>query len=104
MKNKKTHSTQRKYFGTIPRSEFYGFVLGYALGLIISGLLRLDSQFQHILFALVGFGIGYYIDKNGQYRCAGGFHGRDDRGNTGRDSPESSCNSRKYFHRCSTCG
>ena len=63
MKNKKTHSTQRKYFGTIPRSEFYGFVLGYALGLIISGLLRLDSQFQHILFALVGFGIGYYIDK-----------------------------------------
>ena len=63
MKNKKTHSTQRKYFGTIPRSEFYGFVLGYALVLIISGLLRLDSQFQHILFALVGFGIGYYIDK-----------------------------------------
>ena len=63
MKNKKTHSTQRKYFGTIPRSEFYGFVLGYALGLIISGLLRLDSQFQYILFALVGFGIGYYIDK-----------------------------------------
>ena len=38
-------------------------MLGYALGLIISGLLRLDSQFQHILFALVGFGIGYYIDK-----------------------------------------
>ena len=63
MKNKKTHSTQRKYFGTIPRSEFYGFVLGYSFGLIISGLLRLDSQFQHILFALVGFGIGYYIDK-----------------------------------------
>ena len=37
MKKKGTHSTQKKYFNTIPRSEFYGFVLGYAIGLIVSG-------------------------------------------------------------------
>lgn len=60
---KKTHSTQKKYFGTIPRSEFYGFVLGYAIGLILSGLLRLESQYQVIVFAAVGLGIGYFIDK-----------------------------------------
>lgn len=59
----KTHSTQRKYFGTIPRSEFYGFVLGYALGLFITGALRLNSQFQEIIFAGIGLAIGYYIDK-----------------------------------------
>ena len=58
-----THSTQKKYFGTIPRSEFYGFVLGYAVGLFVTGLLRLDSQFQEILFACVGLAIGYWIDK-----------------------------------------
>ena len=62
MKRKGTHSTQRKYFGTIPRSEFYGFVLGYAIGLLLSAFLRLETQYQQILFALAGLGIGYYID------------------------------------------
>lgn len=59
----KTHSTQRKYFGTIPRSEFYGFVLGYAVGLFISGALHLESQYQQIVCAVIGLAIGYYIDK-----------------------------------------
>ena len=62
MKKQGTHSTQKKYFGTIARSEFYGFVLGYAFGLILSGALRLETQYQTFLCALVGLGIGYFID------------------------------------------
>ena len=62
-KKVKTHTTQKKYFGTVPRSEFYGFVLGYAIGLIVTAALRLQSQFQEIIFACVGLAIGYYIDK-----------------------------------------
>ena len=60
---KKTHSTQTKYFNTIPRSEFYGVAIGYALGLIIGGLLRLESQIPQLAVAVIGFGIGYFIDK-----------------------------------------
>ena len=60
---KKTHSTQKKYFNTIPRSEFYGVALGYAFGLIIGGLLRLESQIPQLAAAVIGFGIGYFIDK-----------------------------------------
>lgn len=60
---KKTHSTQKKYFNTIPRSEFYGVAIGYALGLIIGGLLRLESQIPQLAVAVIGFGIGYFIDK-----------------------------------------
>lgn len=64
MNNKKgTHSTQKKYFNTIPRSEFYGFVLGYAIGLIICGALRIESQIPQLVIAVIGLGIGYYIDK-----------------------------------------
>ena len=57
------HSTQKKYFGTIPRSEFYGFVLGYAFGLILCGALRIESQIPQLLIAAAGLGIGYFIDK-----------------------------------------
>ena len=60
---KKTHSTQKKYFNTIPKSEFYGIAIGYALGLIIGGLLRLESQIPQLAAAVIGFGIGYFIDK-----------------------------------------
>ncbi len=62
-KRKGTHSTQKKYFNTIPKSEFYGIALGYALGLILGGLLRLESQIPQLAIAVLGFGIGYYIDK-----------------------------------------
>ena len=62
-KKVKTHTTQKKYFGTVPRSEFYGFVVGYAIGLFVTGALRLQSQFQENIFACVGLAIGYYIDK-----------------------------------------
>lgn len=63
MKKKGTHSTQKKYFNTIPRSEFYGFVLGYAIGLIVCGALKIESQIPQLAMALIGFGIGYFIDK-----------------------------------------
>lgn len=62
-KKRGTHSTQKKYFNTIPKSEFYGVALGYALGLILGGLLRLETQIPQLAIALIGFGIGYYIDK-----------------------------------------
>jgi hypothetical protein len=62
-KKKGTHSTQKKYFNTIPKSEFYGVALGYALGLILGGLLRLESQIPQLATAVIGFGIGYFIDK-----------------------------------------
>ena len=62
-KKKGTHSTQKKYFNTIPRSEFYGLAIGYALGLILGGLLRLESQIPQLALAVIGFGIGYFIDK-----------------------------------------
>jgi hypothetical protein len=62
-KKKGTHSTQKKYFNTIPRSEFYGVALGYAFGLILGGLLRLESQIPQLALAVIGFGIGYFIDK-----------------------------------------
>ena len=62
-KKRGTHSTQKKYFNTIPKSEFYGVALGYALGLILGGLLRLESQIPQLALAVIGFGIGYFIDK-----------------------------------------
>ena len=62
-KKKGTHSTQKKYFNTIPRSEFYGFVLGYAIGLILTGALRIESQIPQLAIAVIGLGIGYFIDK-----------------------------------------
>ena len=62
-KKKGTHSTQKKYFNTIPRSEFYGLAIGYAFGLILGGLLRLESQIPQLALAVIGFGIGYFIDK-----------------------------------------
>ena len=62
-KNKGTHSTQRKYFGTIPQSEFYGVALGYAIGLFIAGYLRLETQVLQLGLALAGLLIGYVYDK-----------------------------------------
>ena len=64
-KKKGYHSTQRLYFNTIPRSEFYGFVLGYAVGIILQGLFGVESGFWDIfklVLTAVGFMIGYYID------------------------------------------
>lgn len=56
------HSTQRKYFNTVPRSAFLGFVLGYAIGLFLTGLFDLDSYVLQIIGIAIGTGIGYWID------------------------------------------
>lgn len=56
------HSTQRKYFGTVPRTVFLGFVLGYAIGLFLSGLFHLDSYVLQIVGLAIGTGIGYWMD------------------------------------------
>lgn len=56
------HSTQRKYFNTVPRSEFLGLALGYGCGLLLSGLLKYDGQWLSLGGAAVGVAIGYYID------------------------------------------
>ncbi len=57
------HSTQRKYFNTIPRSEFLGLALGYGGGLVLSGLLRYDGQWISLGCAVIGVAIGYVIDS-----------------------------------------
>lgn len=57
------HSKQDKTFGTIPRSEFLGVALGYALGMIVQGIVKLDGSSLAIVGAVIGFGIGYLIDR-----------------------------------------
>ena len=56
------HSPQRKYFGTVPRTAFLGFVLGYAIGLFLTGLFHLDSYILQIIGLVIGTGIGYWLD------------------------------------------
>ncbi len=56
------HSTQSKYFNTIPRSEFLGIALGFAIGMFLTGLFRLDSTVLEIVGAGIGFAVGYWID------------------------------------------
>ncbi|MGM9629248.1 hypothetical protein [Butyricicoccus sp.] len=56
------HSTQRKYFNTVPRSEFLGLALGYAVGMFLTGLFRMEGSTLEIVGTVVGFGIGYWID------------------------------------------
>ncbi|MCD8355679.1 MAG: hypothetical protein LUE11_03795 [Clostridia bacterium] len=56
------HSTQRKYFNTVPRTGFLGLALGYAVGLFLTGLFRMDGSILQIVGAVVGTAIGYWID------------------------------------------
>ena len=60
------HSTQSRIYG-IPRSEFYGFLLGYAAGLLLSGALklafRLDLSPLPLVLAAVGALIGVLVDR-----------------------------------------
>ncbi|MDO5785541.1 MAG: hypothetical protein Q4P20_10820 [Eubacteriales bacterium] len=56
------HSTQRKYFNTMPRSAFLGLVLGYAIGLFLTGLFDLDSYILQFVGIIIGIAIGYWID------------------------------------------
>lgn len=62
MKKKGYHSTQKKYFNTVPKSEFYGIAVGYAIGLIVSGFFRMESQIPQLAFAVAGFLIGCFVD------------------------------------------
>ncbi len=57
------HSTQEKVYGKIPRSEFYGFVLGYAVGTILRGIFNLQSSTLAIILAAIGVGIGIWYDR-----------------------------------------
>ena len=56
------HSTQKKYFNTIPRTGFLGLALGYAVGLFLTGLLRMDGYALQIIGVVVGTAIGYWMD------------------------------------------
>lgn len=38
------HSTQSKAFNTIPRSEYLGVVLGFAIGMFLTGALHWDNR------------------------------------------------------------
>lgn len=57
------HSTQKKYFNTVPRSEFLGLALGFAIGMFLTGLFRLDGSALEIVGAVIGFAVGYWIDN-----------------------------------------
>lgn len=57
------HSTQEKVYGKIPRSEFYGFVLGYAVGTILRGIFNLQSSTLAIILSAIGVGIGIWYDR-----------------------------------------
>lgn len=56
------HSTQRKVYGTIPRSIFLGIAIGYAAGLIAGGLLAMEGHTLEIIGAAAGVAVGWLID------------------------------------------
>lgn len=57
------HSIQEKAFNTLPRSEFIGVALGFAVGMIVHGILKIDGSLFESISAAIGFIIGYIIDK-----------------------------------------
>lgn len=57
------HSVQSKAFGTIPRSEFIGIALGYAIGMFFTGFFNMDGYVLEIAGAVIGFAIGWYVDE-----------------------------------------
>lgn len=57
------HSTQRKVFNSFPQSEFLGAALGYAIGMILNGMLQKNSSALEILGLVVGFAVGFLIDR-----------------------------------------
>ena len=63
------HSTQRTIYGRIPASEFYGFVLGIAIGYIIpavinlSGIAEVNNGDFAIFFCIIGVIIGWWYDQ-----------------------------------------
>ncbi|MGN1014844.1 MAG: hypothetical protein ACI4PM_05755 [Butyricicoccus sp.] len=54
------HSVQTKIYQTIPRSEFFGIALGFAFGLIASGVFHASFE---LVGAACGFTIGWLIDR-----------------------------------------
>ena len=62
------HSTQKKYFNTVPRTAFLGLVLGYGIGLFVNGLIvngfmNSDSQALVWISTIIGVGIGFWLDE-----------------------------------------
>lgn len=59
------HSTQTKAFNTIPRSIYLGIILGFGIGMVVSGLFRVERDYiPEIVFAVLGYVIGkWYDDK-----------------------------------------
>jgi nucleotide-binding universal stress UspA family protein len=63
------HCTQRTIYGRIPASEFYGFVIGIALGYIVrgvvnlSGLMEINNSDLAFVFCAIGVAIGWWYDQ-----------------------------------------
>lgn len=57
------HSVQSKAFGTIPRSEFIGIALGYAIGMFFTGFFHMDGYILEAVGAAIGFAAGWYVDQ-----------------------------------------
>lgn len=56
------HSTQPKYFNVIPRTQFLGIALGFAIGLFFTGFFRLDNSYLQIIGAVLGYAVGWWLD------------------------------------------
>jgi hypothetical protein len=63
------HSTQRTIYGRIPASEFYGFVLGIAVGYIVpavinlTGIAEINNSDVAFVFCIIGVAIGWWYDQ-----------------------------------------
>lgn len=56
------HSTQSKAFGTIPRSEYLGVVLGFAIGMFVTGFLNMEGYVLEAVGTVIGFAVGWWVD------------------------------------------
>lgn len=56
------NSTQSKAFGIIPRSEYLGVVLGFAIGMFLTGLQQQDGYALELAGSVIGYAIGWWVD------------------------------------------
>ena len=66
------HSTQRTIYGRIPASEFYGFVLGIAVGYIVPAVINLTGHKDEQICRYAAEALCRKYQA--VVTCTGGFH------------------------------